>query len=82
MLLAAALALAPMTARAHPRGFHKHTQVIVHPDRVEILVRGLDIDPNTLRPRLKLSGDDAATVVLTRIGRSPMAFVCRAHRIP
>lgn len=50
--------------------------------RVEILVRGLDIDPNTLRPRLKLSGDDDATVVLTRIGRSPMAFVCRAHRIP
>ncbi len=44
--------------------------------RLEILVRGLDIDPNTLRPRLKLSGPDAATVVLTRVGRTPMAYVC------
>jgi hypothetical protein len=44
--------------------------------RVEILVRGLDVDPNTLRPRLKLSGPHAATVVLTRIGRTPTAFVC------
>lgn len=44
--------------------------------RVEILVRGLDVDPNTLRPRLKLSGRDPATVVLTRVGRTPMAYVC------
>jgi THUMP domain-containing protein len=48
--------------------------------RVEILVRGLDIDPNTLRPRLKLRGDAEASVVLTRIGRTPTAFVCRAER--
>ena len=44
--------------------------------RVEILVRGLDVDPNTLRPRLKLSGSEPATVVLTRVGRTPMAYVC------
>ncbi|WP_028846671.1 MULTISPECIES: hypothetical protein [Thermocrispum] len=50
--------------------------------RVEILVRGLDVDPNELRPRLKLGGENEATVVLTRIGRTPMAFVCQAHRIP
>jgi hypothetical protein len=46
--------------------------------RLEILVRGLDVDPNTLRPRLKLSGPEAATVVLTRVGRTPMAYVCVA----
>lgn len=44
--------------------------------RLEILVRGLDVDPNALRPRLRLSGPHEATVVLTRIGRSPHAFVC------
>lgn len=44
--------------------------------RLEILVRGLDVDPNTLRPRLKLSGREPATVVLTRVGRTPMAYVC------
>jgi hypothetical protein len=27
---------------------------------VEILVRGLDVDPNALRPRLKLRGDASA----------------------
>ncbi|MQA08051.1 MAG: class I SAM-dependent methyltransferase [Pseudonocardiaceae bacterium] len=46
--------------------------------RLEILVRGLDVDPNTLRPRLKLSGDAEATVVLTRIGRTPTVFLCHA----
>ena len=46
---------------------------------VEILVRGLDVDPNALRPRLRLRGDRALTVVLTRIGRTPTAFVCTAH---
>jgi hypothetical protein len=48
--------------------------------RLEILVRGLDVDPNTLRPRLKLTGPDEATAVLTRIGRTPTAFLCRAVR--
>lgn len=48
--------------------------------RLEILVRGLDVDPNTLRPRLKLRGPAEATVVLTRIGRTPTAFLCRAER--
>jgi hypothetical protein len=49
--------------------------------RVEILVRGLDIDPNKLRPRLKLSGAEEASVVLTRIGRIPVMFVCRSERV-
>ncbi|MTD52687.1 THUMP-like domain-containing protein [Amycolatopsis pithecellobii] len=46
--------------------------------RLEILVRGLDIDPDALRKRLKLRGTGAATAVLTRIGRSPVAFLCTA----
>jgi hypothetical protein len=48
--------------------------------RLEILIRGLDIDPDALRKRLKLRGSAEASVVLTRIGRSPVAFLCRAAR--
>jgi hypothetical protein len=48
--------------------------------RLEILVRGLDVDPNTLRRRLKLSGTEEATVVLTRIGQGPVALLCHAER--
>lgn len=48
--------------------------------RLEILVRGLDVDPDALRRRLKPRGPAEATVVLTRIGRSPHAFLCRAER--
>ncbi|MFD4183233.1 class I SAM-dependent methyltransferase, partial [Rhodococcus sp. NPDC058514] len=44
----------------------------------EILVRGLDVDPAVLRPRLKLRGSVSLSVVLTRIGRTPVAFVCEA----
>ena len=50
--------------------------------RLEILVRGLDIDPDALRKRLKLKGSEEASVVLTRIGSTPHFFFCRAERIP
>ncbi|MBV9846285.1 MAG: class I SAM-dependent methyltransferase [Kutzneria sp.] len=45
---------------------------------LEILVRGLDVDPDALRSRLKPAGSTAATVVLTRVGRTPTAVLCRA----
>ncbi|WP_072807307.1 THUMP-like domain-containing protein [Rhodococcoides yunnanense] len=47
---------------------------------VEILVRGVDVDPALLRPRLKLRGDVALSVVITRLERSAAAFVCAARR--
>lgn len=51
---------------------------------VEILVRGLDIDPDVLRRRLKLRGSAALSVVLTRIGTGAasraVAFICRPSR--
>ncbi|MFD4366444.1 class I SAM-dependent methyltransferase [Rhodococcus sp. NPDC058521] len=43
---------------------------------VEILVRGVDVDPAQLRPKLKLRGKRTLSVVITRIGRSGVAFVC------
>jgi hypothetical protein len=49
--------------------------------RLEILIRGLDVDPDALRRRLKPRGAAEASVVLTRIGRAPVAFVCRAERV-
>ncbi|MEU5695209.1 class I SAM-dependent methyltransferase [Actinosynnema sp. NPDC020468] len=48
--------------------------------RLEILVRGLDVDPNPLRRRLKPAGSAEATVVLTRIGRTPTWVLARAER--
>lgn len=48
--------------------------------RLEILIRGLDIDPDALRRRLKPAGAGEASVVLTRIGRAPVAFLCHAER--
>ncbi|OZD50325.1 SAM-dependent methyltransferase [Rhodococcus sp. 06-1477-1B] len=43
---------------------------------VEILVRGVDVDPALLRPKLKLRGRVSLSVVITRIERSAVAFVC------
>ena len=51
---------------------------------LEILVRGLDIDPDVLRRRLRLSGDQPFSVVITRIGSGSAgratAFICRPSR--
>jgi hypothetical protein len=48
---------------------------------VEILVRGVDVDPDALRRRLKPRGGAAVSVVLTRLGSGTAsratAFICR-----
>lgn len=44
--------------------------------RVEILVRGLDVDPDQLRKKLKLKGTESMAVVMTRIGRNGVALIC------
>lgn len=43
---------------------------------VEILVRGLDIDPDVLRRQWKLQGERAMAVVCTRIGSRGVGFIC------
>jgi hypothetical protein len=43
---------------------------------LEILVRGIDIDPDALRKRLKLRGTTPYTLVITRIARTAAAFLC------
>lgn len=43
---------------------------------LEILVRGIDVDPAVLRPRLDLRGSRPMSLVITRIGRTAAAFVC------
>ncbi len=51
---------------------------------LEILVRGVDVDPDRLRRRLRLRGRRALSVVITRIGSGTAgratAFVCRPSR--
>ncbi len=51
---------------------------------LEILVRGVDVDPTALRRRLALRGGQALTVVITRLGSGAAArgtaFVCRPSR--
>lgn len=43
---------------------------------LEILVRGLDIDPDRLRKKLKLKGSEPYALVMTRLGRQGVAFLC------
>ena len=51
---------------------------------VEILVRGVELDPDVLRRRLRLRGGQRLSVVITRLGTGdaarPIAFVCRSSR--
>ncbi|QCB28262.1 THUMP-like domain-containing protein [Corynebacterium endometrii] len=48
--------------------------------RVEILVRGIDVDPDQLRKKLKLRGDKPMAVVMTRIGRNGVALICSERK--
>lgn len=43
---------------------------------LEILVRGVDVDPDQLRRKLKLKGSKPMTVVCTRIGSTGVALIC------
>ncbi|WP_428348560.1 THUMP-like domain-containing protein [Mycolicibacterium sp.] len=51
---------------------------------VEILVRGVDVDPDALRSRLRLRGSEQMSVVITRLGSGAAsratAFICRPSR--
>lgn len=46
---------------------------------LEILIRGVDIDPDDLRKKLKQRGTRPYTLVITRIGRNATVFLCTAH---
>lgn len=45
--------------------------------RLEILVRGVDVDPDALRRKLKLRGSASLTVVVARLGDAPVAVIGR-----
>jgi hypothetical protein len=47
--------------------------------RLEIKKRGIDVDPEKLRRDLKLCGDNAATLLVSKIAGRPSAIV--AHRV-
>ncbi|MDU0478444.1 hypothetical protein QVA66_04220 [Staphylococcus chromogenes] len=43
---------------------------------LEILVRGVDVDPDVLRKKLKLKGSRSMAAVITRIGSQGVALIC------
>jgi hypothetical protein len=43
---------------------------------VEILVRGVDVDPDQLRRKMGLKGSKPMAVVITRIGAAGVALIC------
>lgn len=45
--------------------------------RLEIKKRGVDVSPESLREQLALAGDNAATLILARVGDQARAIVCR-----
>lgn len=47
---------------------------------LEIKKRGVDITPEALRPKLKLKGSGAATLILTKVGSARKALICEALR--
>lgn len=47
----------------------------------EILVRGVDVSPDVLRKQWKLKGRQHLAVVISRIGKKAVAFVCHARTI-
>jgi hypothetical protein len=47
--------------------------------QLEIKKRGVDIDPEKLRRDLKLVGDHAATLLITRVGGRPTAILARRY---
>ncbi|HZQ33817.1 MAG TPA: class I SAM-dependent methyltransferase, partial [Mycobacterium sp.] len=69
-----------------PFGERRLRQALAEMDcgAVEILVRGVDVDPAVLRPRLRLRGSRQLSVVITRIGTDARArataFICCPSR--
>ncbi|MFZ0834638.1 MAG: class I SAM-dependent methyltransferase [Mycobacterium sp.] len=69
-----------------PFGDRRLRQVLAEMDcgAVEILVRGVGVDPAVLRPRLRLRGSRPLSVVITRLGAGATArataFICRPSR--
>ncbi|MDA0745188.1 MAG: SAM-dependent methyltransferase [bacterium] len=49
--------------------------------RLEIKKRRFPVEPETLRHRLKLRGDQPATIVLTRINEHPTVLVCQPEPV-
>ncbi len=45
--------------------------------RVELKKRAFAVEPEALRPRLRLHGDEARTIVFTRLGAAPTMLICR-----
>lgn len=52
-----------------------------NPGSLEILVRGVDVDPDALRKKLRPRGTDPMAVVVTRIGSQGVAFICGPRQV-
>mgnify|MGYP001941596181 CR=1 FL=1 len=85
--------IAHLTGNAIPAGYSgfrilddvplkklKKALVPYHAGSAEILVRGVDISPDSLRKKLKLKGDTPVSIVITRIGKTAHAFICEPRQ--
>lgn len=52
-----------------------------NPGSLEILVRGVDVDPDVLRKKLRPRGQRQMAVIVTRIGTQGVAFICNARQV-
>jgi hypothetical protein len=49
--------------------------------KLEIKKRGVDITPEQLRPKLKLKGESAASLILTKVGDARRALIVQPIRV-
>ena len=49
--------------------------------KLEIKKRGVDITPEQLRPKLKLKGEGAASLILTKVGDARRALIVQPIRV-
>lgn len=47
---------------------------------LEIKKRGVALDPDGFRRRLKLRGDESKTLIVTRVGEKPIALLCQRKK--
>jgi len=78
-LIATPFARAFQVDEVHPFNLKALNRRLAHlrVGTVELKKRGIALEPEALRPRLKLGGPARRTVIFTRLGADPVMLLCR-----